>query len=299
MNRPMLLLVVLTFASGTPAHAQMPLEDKFFDSNGVMIRYVEAGRGEPVVLIHGGVGNLDMMWRDTGVMDALARDFHVIAFDVRGHGKSNKPHGVSRYRGELVEDVARLLDHLRIRRAHIVGYSMGGYLTAKFSALHPDRVLTATFGGAGAWTPDFERVLMETAESLQQGKGLRPLLATTMVSPNGGRLSNEEIDAQSRRALASNDPLALAGAIRGLMETHASPGELQALSMPLLAVVGSADPRVANVDALKHLKPEVKVVTIDGATHLGPTGAQGRPEFVAAVREFVIAHPASSGSPGR
>jgi pimeloyl-ACP methyl ester carboxylesterase len=299
MIRRTVRLLVLALIAVLPTRAQGLFEDRFFDSHGVRIRYVEAGRGDPVVLIHGGVGNLDMMWRDSGVMDALARDFHVIAFDVRGHGKSDKPHGVSRYRGEMVEDVARLLDHLRIRQAHIVGYSMGGYLTAKFSALHPDRVLTATFGGAGVWTPEFERVLMETAESLEQGKGLRPLLATTMVSPNGGRLPNEEIDAQSRRALASNDPLALAGAIRGVMETHASPGELQALSMPLLAVVGSADPRVANVDALKHLRPEVKVVTIDGATHLGPTGAQARPEFVAAVREFLIAHPASSRSPGR
>lgn len=69
--------------------------------------------------------------------------------------------------------------------------------------------------------------------------------------------------------------------------------------MPLLAVVGSADPRVANVDALKHLKPEVKVVLIDGAMHLGAAGAQGRPEFAAAVREFVMAHPAFRRSPGR
>jgi pimeloyl-ACP methyl ester carboxylesterase len=78
-----------------------------------------------------------MMWRDSGVIDALARDFHVIAFDVRGHGKSDKPHGVSRYRGEIVEDVARLLDHLRIRQAHIVGYSMGGYLTANLARFIP------------------------------------------------------------------------------------------------------------------------------------------------------------------
>lgn len=173
-------LLVLAFVVVLPTRAQGGLEDKFFDSHGVNIRYVEAGSGDPVVLIHGGVGNLDVMWRDNSVMDALARNFRVTAFDVRGHGKSDKPHGVSRYRGEMVEDVARLLDHLRIRRAHIVGYSMGGYLAGKFSALHPDRVVTATFGGAGAWTAEFERLLMETAESLEQGKGLRPLLATTM-----------------------------------------------------------------------------------------------------------------------
>ena len=96
-------LLVLAFVVVLPTRAQGGLEDKFFDSHGVNIRYVEAGSGDPVVLIHGGVGNLDVMWRDNSVMDALARNFRVTAFDVRGHGKSDKPHGVSRYRGENVE----------------------------------------------------------------------------------------------------------------------------------------------------------------------------------------------------
>src|SRR5688572_2691042 len=109
MTRRVLLLALLITATIRLAWAQMPLEDKFFDSNGVRTRYVEAGRGDPVVLIHGGVGNLDMMWREARVLETLARDFHVIAFDVRGHGRSDKPHGVASYRGEIVEDVRRLL----------------------------------------------------------------------------------------------------------------------------------------------------------------------------------------------
>jgi pimeloyl-ACP methyl ester carboxylesterase len=82
------------------------------------------------------------------VIDALAKDFHVIALDCRGHGKSGKPHDVASYGREMVEDVARLLDHVQIRRAHIVGYSMGGMIAGAFSAAHPDRVLTTTFGAS-------------------------------------------------------------------------------------------------------------------------------------------------------
>ena len=181
MNRHM-LLVLLMFAGGAPAYAQTPLEDKFFDSNGVRIRYVEAGRGEPVVLINGLATWVDGLWRNSGVIDALAKDFHVIALDCRGHGKSGKPHDPASYGREMVEDVARLLDRLQIRRAHIVGYSMGGMIGGTFSAAHPNRVLTTTFGSSypRVWTAETERDAVELAESLEQGKGLRPVLLRTL-----------------------------------------------------------------------------------------------------------------------
>ena len=64
------------------------LEDRFFDSNGVRIRYVEQGRGPAVVLIHRYTGNGDRHWVNTGVFARLAADHRVIAIDCRGHGKS-------------------------------------------------------------------------------------------------------------------------------------------------------------------------------------------------------------------
>lgn len=66
-------------------------EDRFFDSNGVQIRYVEQGSGKPVVLVHGHAGGPDSGWVNNGVFANLARDHHVIALDNRGHGKSAKP----------------------------------------------------------------------------------------------------------------------------------------------------------------------------------------------------------------
>jgi hypothetical protein len=66
------------------------------------------------------------------------------------------------------------------------------------------------------------------------------------------------------------------------------------LRMPLLAVVGSADPIKAGVDAFKGLKPELTVIVIDGATHSGARGAPGRPEFASAVHDFLAAHRSTS-----
>ena len=174
------LFVSLALSAVSLARAQTTLEDKYFDGNGVRLRYVEAGRGEPVILVHGFTESLEAAgWVSPGaIFDVLSRDFHVVAFDTRGHGKSDKPHDVGRYGAEMVEDVARLLDHLGIRAAHLVGYSMGGYLVAKFAAKHPDRVLTATFGGSSAMSPElwqtrFHARMDAMAVGLEQGMPAR------------------------------------------------------------------------------------------------------------------------------
>src|SRR5215831_20730567 len=83
-----LLLTMLCMILGVIAAGQY--EDHFFDSSGVKIRYIVAGKGEPVVLIHGFGANAEYQW-DPIIKD-LSRDYLVIAMDVRGFGKSGKPH---------------------------------------------------------------------------------------------------------------------------------------------------------------------------------------------------------------
>ena len=99
--------------------------DQFFDSNGVRIRYVEQGQGPAIVLMHGYTGTLDRHFVANGVFANLAKDYRVIAIDLRGHGKSGKPHDPKAYGEEMARDVVRLLDHLKIPRAHVLGYSLG------------------------------------------------------------------------------------------------------------------------------------------------------------------------------
>jgi pimeloyl-ACP methyl ester carboxylesterase len=115
-------------------------EDQFFTSNGVKIRYIVAGKGEPVILVHGFAGNLGV-W--DALIDDLSKDHKAIALDCRGHGKSDKPHEPEQYGIEMVNDITRLMDHLQIRKAHVIGYSMGGGIVMKMLVEHPDRFLTA------------------------------------------------------------------------------------------------------------------------------------------------------------
>jgi pimeloyl-ACP methyl ester carboxylesterase len=296
LRRTVLALLAMLFLAPLARAAQAPDNDLFFDSRGVKIHYIDVGRGEPVVLIHGFSSSLDANWRQTKVIDALAKDFRVVALDVRGHGQSDKPHDPASYGVAVVEDVTRLMDHLGIARAHIVGYSMGGAVTGKFVVLHPDRVISAVFGGSAPrvnWPAQAEKDARELAESLEQGHGLRPLILR-LAPPNEPKPGDEAIEQQSRAIMGRNDPLALAAVQRGNKEQAVTIFEVRALKMPLLAVVGSADPIKAGVDTLKTFKSDLKVVVIEGATHSGPRGAPGRPEFAAAVHDFLAAHRSTS-----
>jgi pimeloyl-ACP methyl ester carboxylesterase len=141
-----ILAAVLAFLPGLLLAA--PKSERF-DSGGVQIHFLLAGQGEPVVLIHGLNASAEVNWNLPGVVAELAKDHQVIALDLRGHGRSNKPHGDDAYGPVVVEDVVYLLDHLQIKKAHIVGYSLGGMVAMKFMVTHPERVISGTLGGMG------------------------------------------------------------------------------------------------------------------------------------------------------
>ena len=109
------------------------------------IRYVEHGSGAAVLLVHGFTADLERSWVETGILPDLARDHRVIAFDLRGHGKSDKPHDPAAYGEEMARDVVRLLDHLKIDRAHVIGYSLGAVIAGRLATLHPDRLSSVAY----------------------------------------------------------------------------------------------------------------------------------------------------------
>ena len=144
-------LVILT-AAGTAGALGWFLHrtpGNVFDSNGVPIYYTDEGEGEPVILIHGVAANADLNWRKPGVVRALSGDFRVITMDLRGHGLSGKPTDPAQYGMEMIEDITRLMDHLGLEKAHVAGYSLGGFLVLKLVTTHPERVRSAAVCAAG------------------------------------------------------------------------------------------------------------------------------------------------------
>jgi pimeloyl-ACP methyl ester carboxylesterase len=259
-------------------------EDQSFDSNGVNIRYLVQGKGEPVMLIHGFTATIEMQWGLPGIIKDLAKEFQVIAFDNRGHGKSGKPHDPKKYGVEMVEDAVRLLDHLKIKKAHVVGYSMGAIITAKLVAAHPERILSATLGGAGAIRGDVDLSFFDVlADSLDQGKGIGPLLVA--LTPEGRpKPTEDQLKIMNQLLAATNDPKALAAVVRSWKDLAVSDENLKANHVPAQALIGGIDPLKKGVDELKERMPDLKVVVIDGADHMN---AFIRPEFIKNLRDFL------------
>lgn len=115
-------------------------EKGILNSDGTRVYYMVQGAGEPVVLIHGYGVTASINWKLPGILPALARNYRVVALDVRGHGRSDKPHDPAEYGVNMADDVLRMLDHLNIETAHVIGYSMGGFILLKLAVEHPERI---------------------------------------------------------------------------------------------------------------------------------------------------------------
>ena len=270
-------------------------QDQYFDAAGVRLRYLERGKGEPVVLLHG-FGNTAELWSDNHIVQDLSRDYRVIAFDERGHGKSDKPHDPAKYGREMGLDVVRLLDHLHIQRAHVVGYSLGGYIVSQLLTLRPERFLSATLiAGAGRFNWDSTRAALADTEARERE---RECISRSMIfrlaPPNAPRPSEDSLERMSARCLAdtTKDRFAFAAIIRSRADQAFSPSAAAAVTVPTLAIAGSDDPEKAPLQALVQIRPSIKLVVVDGATHEGPRGILGRPELLIALREFLSKHAA-------
>lgn len=285
------LATMLLFAAAAVAGEKGAPEDKFFESNGVKIHYVEKGEGEPVVLIHGFGANIGRNWVLPGIFEALAEDYHVIAIDNRGHGSSDKPHESNKYGVEMVEDVVRLLDHLKIEKAHIVGYSMGGFITNKLLSLHSDRFITATLGGAG-WSragDEGHSLLEALAQSLEEGKGVGPLIIA-LTPPGKPQPTEQEIQFINQMMLLNNDAKALAAVARSMPNLQIQQELLEANKVPTLSLIGEVDPLKVGVDRLQEVMANLNVVVLEGADHMT---ALPHPLFVKTLKQFLKDHSAT------
>ena len=147
MVRALLLLVSLTaIAEAKPRWQELPLppampeaaEHGTVDSGGAKIYYARYGKdaGDPVIFLHGGLGNSDHWSRQ--VAD-LADKFRIYTIDSRGQGRSTRTRAAVTY-DVMANDVLAVMDHLKLERASIVGWSDGGEIALKIAILHPDRV---------------------------------------------------------------------------------------------------------------------------------------------------------------
>lgn len=230
-----------------------------FQSDGVAIAYLDTpaatGRGDPILLIHGFASNHAVNWVNTQWVATLTRaGFRVIALDNRGHGESGKPHDPTQYDSSIMaEDARRLLDHLDLERADIMGYSMGARITAVLALRHPDRVRSALLGGLGI--------------HLVEGVGLPIGIADAMEASSIDLLT----DPMQRRfrifaEQTGSDLKALAACIRGSRQVL-SRAEVASIQAPTLVAVGTNDPIAGSPQELAALMPNARALDIPGRDH--------------------------------
>lgn len=273
-----------------PGAAVQP-QDHFFHSGGVRLRYIEQGQGPAIVLMHGYTGNADRHFVANGVFANLAKDYRTIAIDLRGHGKSGKPHDAAAYGEEMARDVVRLLDHLKIPRAHVVGYSLGAMIAARLVTMDPERVIGVVYVASLPWregTSYMDKMAQDSVKELESDLPFRSLVAA--VAPAGAQPpSDDEMRKAMAPLVAANDVKALAALWRGSRTMTVTDAKLADVKVPSIAIIGSEDISAAGVPELNRTHPQIRTVVVQGAQHGGPEGVMRRPQFLPTLREFLAA----------
>jgi pimeloyl-ACP methyl ester carboxylesterase len=243
-----------------------------FDSDGVGIAYRDEGEGEPILLIHGFASNSITNWVAPGWVASLVQSGRrVIAFDNRGHGNSEKLYDPAFYGAPaMAEDARRLLDHLGIGRADVMGYSMGARIAAFLVFRHQSRVRSVVFGGLGI--------------NMVRGMVGSGPLAKALEAENITDVTNDT--ARSFRAFAEqtgSDLAALAACMRGPRE-KISPAQLATIAVPCLVAVGTEDVIGGSGPELAKLIPGAQLLEIQGRDHMKAVGDAG---FKQGVLDFL------------
>ena len=235
-----------------------------FFSDGVRLAFLDfaptaADRGEPILLIHGFASNHGVNWVFPQWVKTLTQaGRRTIVFDNRGHGRSEKLYDPALYTPWIMaRDAVNLLDHLRIGRADVMGYSMGARIAAHMALASPDKVRGLVLAGLGFHLVD--------GEGLAGGHSRR----------HGGAVAGSGLTDPTQRMFRAfaeatrSDLRALAACMRG--SRHAmSEAEVATISAPTLICVGSEDhiagpPRAARAADAERAR----------ADHSGPRPQQG------------------------
>ena len=231
-----------------------------FTHNGIEIAYLDEGEGEPIVLVHGFASTKEVNWVQPGWVSVLNRaGRRAVALDNRGHGASSKLHDPAAYHSAaMADDVRALLDHLKIERADIMGYSMGARITAFLAVKHTARVRSAILGGLGI--------------RLVEGVGLPESIADALEAPSLGDVTDPT--GHVFRAFAEqtkSDLRALAACIRGSRQTLTR-AEVGAIRAPVLVAVGTKDVVAGSAHALAALIPGARALDIPNRDHMLAVG---------------------------
>lgn len=243
--------------------------------DGVRLYYEEYGSGIPLVFVHEFAGDF-RSWQPQ--VRHFAKRYRCVVYNARGYPPSDVPPDASRYsQDRAVADLLGILDHLRLERAHIVGFSMGGYAALVFGFRHPLRARSLTVVGVGyGSTPDrsaFERDVEKSAARFES-EGMEKMGAVYASGPT--RVQFQDTDPRGYREFRdqflAGSAVGHAHTLRGVQKRRPSVLQLEAdlkqLRVPTLLVTGDEDePCLEPCLFMKRAIPSAALVIMPRAGH--------------------------------
>jgi pimeloyl-ACP methyl ester carboxylesterase len=247
-----------------------------FHNGAVEIAYLDEGEGDPILLVHGFASSKNVNWvYPTWVSELKKNGRRVIAFDNRGHGDSGKLYDAADYEiGIMAGDISALMDHLRIERADVMGYSLGSRMTAVMALREPQRLRSVILGGIGI--------------GLIEGGGPGENVAEALEAPSLDDVTDPV--GRTFRAFADqtrSDRRALAACLRGSRRLMTRE-EAAAIKVPALIAVGTSDEIAGSAQALGKIIPAAEVLDIPNRDHMRAVGDK---VYKTGVLDFLSSRP--------
>jgi pimeloyl-ACP methyl ester carboxylesterase len=218
-------------------------------SDSVRLFFEETGSGEAILFIHEFSGD-SRSWEPQ--VRYFCRRYRCLTFNARGYPPSDVPENIESYsQRRAVEDALDVLNHLGVKKAHIVGLSMGGFAAMHFAIFYPDRALSVTIGGVGFGaepnkTEKF-REQLEIAAQRWERDGAAKFAPVWGLTPGRVQLRDKDPRAFAvfMEQLSEHSAKGAANTLRGVQKQRPSPFELRAelsrVTVPVLIVHGDGD----------------------------------------------------------
>jgi 3-oxoadipate enol-lactonase len=240
----------------------------FFDYDGCQLHYEDYGHGAPLLLVHG-LGSSTLDWEEQTAV--LAAHYRVIAIDLRGHGRSDKP--VEHYSiAGFAEDVAALIEHLKLDPVHLVGISMGAMVGFQLAVDRPELLRSLTIVNSG---PEVKAKSFNDCVQIAKRWSFSRLLSLETIAKGLGKLlfpkpEQVELRLKIERRWPRNDKRAYLSSLDAIIGWGVR-DRLSHITCPVLVISGDRDyTTVASKEAYVRELADARLVVIADSRHATP-----------------------------